>query len=86
VAGDHEISHGRDITWSLRAKQVHAHITEAWTGTSWIVEVKASGIRDTKLFHATHLYGFTKRTFRCDTSLRTTSEALLQLGRDGWSI
>ncbi|MEY4746805.1 MAG: hypothetical protein RLZZ274_474, partial [Cyanobacteriota bacterium] len=38
------------------------------------------------LFHATHLYGFTKRTFRCDTSLRTTSEALLQLGRDGWSI
>ena len=50
------------------------------------MEVTASGIRDTKLFHATHLYGFTKRTFRCDTSLRTTPEALLQLGRDGWSI
>ncbi len=77
VAGDHEISHGRDITWSLRAKQAPSHITEAWTSTSWIVEVTASGTRDTKPFHATHLVL---------TSLRTTSEALLQLVRDRWSI
>jgi predicted transposase YbfD/YdcC len=77
VAGDHEISHGCDITWSLRAKQARAHITEAWTGTSWIVEVTASGTRDSKLFHTTHLFL---------TSLRTTPEALLQLVRDRWSI
>jgi len=77
VAGDHEISHGCDIIWSLRAKQAHAHITEAWTGTSWIVEVTASGTRDSKLFHTTNLFL---------TSLRTTPEALLQLVRDRWSI
>jgi predicted transposase YbfD/YdcC len=77
VATDHEISHGRDITWRLRAKQAPEHITEAWIGTSWIVEVTASGRRDGKPFQATHLFL---------TSLRTTPEALLQLVRDRWSI
>ncbi len=86
VAGAHEISHGRDIAWALRAKQAPEHISEAWIGTSWIVEVTATGIRDSKPFHATHLYGFTKRTSRCDTSLRTTPEAMLRLARDRWSI
>jgi predicted transposase YbfD/YdcC len=77
MATDHEISHGRDITWTLRAKQAPEHITEAWIGTSWIVEVVARGIRDGKPFHATHLFL---------TSLRTTPDALLQLVRDRWSI
>jgi hypothetical protein len=77
VATDHEISHGRDITWRLRAKQAPEHITEAWIGTSWIVEVTASGRRDGKPFQATHLLL---------TTLRTTPEALLQLVRDRWSI
>jgi hypothetical protein len=84
---DHEISHGRDITWTLRAVaagfrvavEAPKHITEAWAGTSWIVKVTASGTRDGKPFQATHLQGFTRRTFRCDTSLRTTPEALLRL-------
>jgi predicted transposase YbfD/YdcC len=53
------------------------HISEAWIGTSWIVEVAASGTRDGKPFQATHLFL---------TSLRTTPEALLQLVRDRWSI
>ena len=43
VATDHEISHGRDITWTLRAKEAPEHISEAWIGTSWIVEVSATG-------------------------------------------
>ncbi len=77
VATDHEISHGRDITWTLRAKQAPEPITETWIGTSWIVEVVARGTRDGKHFHATHLFL---------TSLRTTPEALLQLVRDRWSI
>ena len=77
VATDHEISHGRDITWTLRAKQVPKHIREAWIGTSWIVEMSADGSRDGKPFRATHLFL---------TSLRTTPEALLQLVRDRWSI
>jgi hypothetical protein len=46
VATDHEISHRRNITWSLRAKQAPEHIREAWAGTSWIVEVTATGRRD----------------------------------------
>ena len=77
MASDHEISHGRSITWTLRAKQAPAHIREAWSGTSWIVELAATGTRDGKPFCATHLFL---------TSLRTTPEALLQLVRDRWSI
>jgi predicted transposase YbfD/YdcC len=77
VATDQEVSHGRDITRTLRAKQAPKHISEAWIGTSWIVEVTASGTRDGKPFHATHLFL---------TSLRSTPEALLQLVRDRWSI
>jgi hypothetical protein len=80
VATDHEISHGGNITWTLRAKNAPQHIREAWIGTSWIVEVTATGRRDGKPFHATHLFL---------TSLRTTPEALLQLVRircsiEGW--
>jgi len=77
VATDHEISHGRNITWTLRAKQAPEHIREAWTGTSWIVEVAAIGRRDGKAFQATNVFL---------TSLRTTPQALLQLVRDRWSI
>ena len=62
------------------------YIREAWIGTSWIVEVTASGTRDGKPFQATHLQGFTRRTSRCDTSLRTTPVAMLQLVRDRLSI
>jgi predicted transposase YbfD/YdcC len=36
VATDHEFSHGRNIAWTLRAKQAPEHIREAWIGTSWI--------------------------------------------------
>ena len=77
VASDHEISHGRSITWTLRAKQTITHIREAWSGTSWIVELTATGTRDGKHLCAAHL--FLK-------SLRTPPAALLQLVRDRWSI
>ena len=77
MATDYEISHGRNITWTLRAKQAPEHIREAWIGTSWIVEMSADGSRDGKTFRATHLFL---------TSLRTTPDALLQLVRERWSI
>jgi len=77
VAVDQEISHGRDITWTLRAKEAPQHTRESWVGTSWIVEMTATGTRDGRPFQATHLF---------ITSLRTTPEALLQLVRDRWSI
>ena len=68
VATDQEISHGRDITWMLRAKEASQHIRESWVGTSWIVEVAATGSREGKPFQAQHLFL---------TSLRTTPKALL---------
>ncbi len=77
MATDHEVSHGCDITWTLRAKAAPEHISEAWIGTSWIVDVTASVTRDGKPFQATQLFL---------TSPRTTSEALVQLVRDRWSI
>lgn len=66
---DHEVSHGRDIIWTLRAKEALEHIQEAWTGTSWFVDVTAEDTREGKPFHATHHFL---------TSLRTTPEALLR--------
>ncbi|MCX5954676.1 MAG: hypothetical protein NTZ40_14570 [Cyanobacteria bacterium] len=77
MATDHEVSHGRDISWTLRAKQAPEHIQAAWVGTSWIVEVDADGILDSKPFQASYLFL---------SSLRTTPEALLKLVRDRWSI
>ena len=77
VAVDQEIGHGRDITWTLRAKEAPEHIREAWLGTSWIVEVATTGTRDGKPFNAKHLFL---------TSLRTSPEALLRLARNRWSI
>ena len=72
-----EKSHGRDITWTLRAKPAPESIRAEWIDTSWIVEVVAERTREGKPFHATHLFL---------TSLRTTPEALLQLVRDRWSL
>ena len=71
------ISHGRDITWNLRAREAPDHIKENWHGTSWIVEVIATGMRDGKPFQASHFFL---------TSLRTTPEELLQLVRERWSL
>ncbi|WP_259727655.1 MULTISPECIES: hypothetical protein [unclassified Synechococcus] len=64
---------GRAITWTLRAKQAPKHIRQAWSDTSWIVEVISVGTRDAKTFRQTHFFL---------TSLRSTPEALLQLVRD----
>lgn len=77
MATDHEIGHGRDIRWTLRAKEAPEYIKANWQGTSWIAEVIATGTRDGKPFTATH---------RFITSLRTTPEALLRLVRERWSI
>ena len=74
---DHEVSHGRDLTWVLRAKEAPDHIKQAWIGTSWILELTTSGSRDGRPFQATHLL---------ITSLRTSPEALLRLVRERWSI
>ncbi len=50
MATDHEVGHGRDITWALRAKEAPEHIKANWYGVSWIAEVIATGTRDGKPF------------------------------------
>ena len=50
VAMDHEVSHGRVITCTLRAKLGQPHIAQAWVGTWWIVEVTASETCDGSRF------------------------------------
>ena len=77
VATDHEISHGRDIAWSLRAKEAPEHIKANRHGTSWIVEVIAIGTREGKPFQDTHKF------FK---SLRNSPKALLQLVRERLSL
>ncbi len=77
MATDQEISHGRDVTCALRALEAPQHIREGWVGTSWIMEVAATGIRDGKPSQAQHLFL---------SSLSTTPEAQLQLVRDRWRI
>ncbi len=73
TVSDH--GHGRDTTWTLRAKQAPDVITEAWHGSSGIVELVISGNRAGKPSLQRHLFL---------TSLRTTPKALLQLVRDRW--
>jgi glycine cleavage system H lipoate-binding protein len=46
VSTEQEISHGRIITWTLRAKDAPHHIRESLVGNSWIVEMTATGTRD----------------------------------------
>ena len=77
AATHHEIGHGREITWALRAKEAPEYIKADWPGSAWIVELLASGSRYGKPFKARHLL---------ITSLRTTPEALLRLIRQRWSI
>jgi hypothetical protein len=77
LAVDQEIGHGRDITWTLRAKEAPEHIREAWVCTSWIVEVATTGTRDGKWFIAKHIFL---------TSLRTCPKALLRQSTNHGSI
>ena len=77
MATDREIGHGRDILWTLRAKEAPQHIKANWHGTSWIAEVIATGTRDGKPFKATH---------RFITSLRTTPDTLLRLVREAGAL
>jgi hypothetical protein len=77
MATVHEIGHGRDITWNLRAKEAPGHIKVEWPGSALIIEVVARGTREGKPFKATH---------RFMTNLRMSPEAMLQLVRERWSV
>jgi hypothetical protein len=77
VISDVEASHGRQMRWTLRARNATAAIRERWVGASWIIELASTGRRDGKPFNHVHLF---------ITTLRTSPKALLRLVRQRWAI
>ncbi|MDP4738486.1 MAG: ISAs1 family transposase [Cyanobium sp. MAG_216] len=73
----HEVGHGRDITWTLRAMPAPNWVIEQWPGSATIIAVRSQGIRDGRPVDETRYYV---------TSLRTSAKALLRLVRNRWSI
>jgi hypothetical protein len=85
-ASKRERKHRQDITWTLRAMPAPEWVVENWPGSATVIAVRGKGIHDGKPTDETRYYVFAERTYRCDTSLRTSANALLQHVRDRWSI
>ncbi|MFN9695352.1 MAG: ISAs1 family transposase [Synechococcaceae cyanobacterium] len=81
-----ECGHGRTSTWTLRATEAPTTIKEIWPGSALIIAVQSVGKGEGRPIEESRYYVFAERTYRCDTSLRTTAKALLQHVRDRWSI
>lgn len=47
-ASKHEVSHGRDITWTLRGMAAPDWVVANWPGSATVVEVRSQGRRDGK--------------------------------------
>ena len=77
---------GHDLRWTLRGMPPPPWGMENWPGSATILAVRRKGRRDGKQIDETRYYVLVERTYRCDTSLRTTATALLQHVRDRWSI
>jgi len=73
-----ERGHGRDTTWTLRAREATETIRTDWPSTSWIIEMETTGTRNGKPMRPHSQYFL--------TTLRTTPKALLRLIRQRWSI
>ena len=73
----HEVGHGRDITWTLRAMPAPDWVIDQWPGSATIIAVRSQGIRDGRPVDETRYYV---------TSLRTSAKALLRQVRNRWSI
>jgi predicted transposase YbfD/YdcC len=77
VISDFEASHGRQVRWTIRARNATETIRERWVGASWIIELVSTGWRDGKTFQHVHYF---------ITTLRTSPKALLRLVRQRWAI
>jgi hypothetical protein len=77
VISDCEAGHGRQVRWTLRARNATDAIRQRWAGASWIIELVSSGLRGHKPFRQVHYFL---------TSLRTSPKALLRLVRQRWAI
>ena len=73
----HEVGHGRDIAWTLRAMPAPDWVIEQLPGSATIIAVRSQGIRDGRPVDEMHYIV---------TSLRTSAKALLRLVRNRWSI
>ena len=73
----HEVGHGRDTVWTLRATPAPDWLIEQWPGSATIIAVRSQGTRDGRPIDETRYYF---------TSLRTSTKALLRLVLDRWSI
>jgi len=85
-ASDAERGHGRESTWTLRAMESPEWIKKIWPGSALIIAVQSVGKGEGRPIEESRYYVFAERTYRCDTSLRTTANALLQHVRYRWSI
>lgn len=81
---DHEIGYGRCMIRMLRAEVEPEHIRNHWSGINWIVEVTDTSTLEDYPISSLPPLSPRRRTFRWDTSLRTTPRALLQLVRSRW--
>jgi hypothetical protein len=77
VISDCEAGHGRQVRWTLRARNATDAIRQRWAGASWIIELVSSGLRGRKPFRQVHYFL---------TTLRTSPKALLRLVRQRWAI
>ena len=77
VISDCEAGHGRQVRWTLRARNATDTIRQRWAGASWIIELVSTGLRGSKPFHQVHYFL---------TTLRTSPKALLRLVRQRWAI
>ena len=72
-----EAGHGRQVRWTLRARNATEAICQCWAGASWIIELVSTGHRHGKPFQQVHYFL---------TTLRASPKALLRLVRQRWSI
>ena len=77
VISDCEAGHGRQVRWTLRARNATDTIRQRWAGASWIIELVSTGLRGSKPFRQVHYFL---------TTLRTSPKALLRLVRQRWAI
>ena len=77
VISDVEAGHGRQVRWTLRARNATDAIRERWAGASWILELVSTGLRCRKPFRQVHYFL---------TTLRTNPKTLLRLVRERWAI
>jgi len=68
VISDVEARHGRQVRWTLRARNATEAIRERWVGASWIIELVSTGRREGKPIHHIHFF---------ITTLRASPKALL---------